>query len=670
MTSLVALVPFAFAFPSTRAPQDLLVVQSAGLDDLLVDARDAGLRAVLERLDERLAELLAEIGEDWPLSAKAMPFAAELLTRPMSLRIGADARSTDFPWFGEQRCTRASEADARASAEIAARLASDMGMELSDPDAAGARSIAGPVPARIATRGAELSLALGAPPPDPIVLRATHMPQGVTPALVVQADCGALLGALGSSSDIQPLVGFLDALGLGAATASWSLGFDEHAGVSVLALTGCVEALQQRGLVTSARLTRESLRPIPADATFACVSAVAPLGVYRWIVAVERELGGPRGSHPTEELARFTSLVIEDDLIEPLGDTWGLYASDSTGGGGLTSLVFFAQVVDAETLGASLKQIEARLNEAARAEARGYVQVRRREHAGVELATLTFPGLPVPFEPTWALAHGWFVIGCTPGATEVALDQLAGGRPDLGAEPRFIAALPGGWEGSLSLSYVDSARFVREGYGLACLAASALTNAMRSRAVEEPLVAPALPSYATLARDVRASVSTARVVDGVLVVESRSDRSWCVNGAAAAGLASTFLGGSSALAVSSTLVAFLMPRVVEAVDSAKASKSHADIVALVQACEEYYINNGGAWPDTLEVLGEPDENGNSYLRDRESLLDLWDRPYLYAPPSAREPRPRVFTLGRDGVIGGEGEDRDLDNWAIEDGEDF
>ena len=82
------------------------------------------------------------------------------------------------------------------------------------------------------------------------------------------------------------------------------------------------------------------------------------------------------------------------------------------------------------------------------------------------------------------------------------------------------------------------------------------------------------------------------------------------------------------------------------------------------ALKEYVITNGGQWPDTLEVLVTPDENGYTYLDRRTIPLDPWKNEYMYEPPASGEPRGRVYSYGKDGQPGGEGEDADIDNWSI------
>lgn len=86
------------------------------------------------------------------------------------------------------------------------------------------------------------------------------------------------------------------------------------------------------------------------------------------------------------------------------------------------------------------------------------------------------------------------------------------------------------------------------------------------------------------------------------------------------------------------------------------TRTHADIRALEIAAKDYALRNGGKWPDDLDVLVRPDVNGDRFL-DRTSLpVDPWGHAYRY------ERKPRIYSLGRDGVRGGEGKDADVDNY--------
>lgn len=86
-------------------------------------------------------------------------------------------------------------------------------------------------------------------------------------------------------------------------------------------------------------------------------------------------------------------------------------------------------------------------------------------------------------------------------------------------------------------------------------------------------------------------------------------------------------------------------------------------MAISSALDDYAINNEGHYPKGLEALVTPDENGEAYLKRRSVPLDAWSNPYLYeAPVGGRG--PVVYTLGRDGLPGGSGEDEDFSNLLL------
>ena len=94
---------------------------------------------------------------------------------------------------------------------------------------------------------------------------------------------------------------------------------------------------------------------------------------------------------------------------------------------------------------------------------------------------------------------------------------------------------------------------------------------------------------------------------------------------------------------------------------AQREKAKIDITALCQAVDTYTIENNGTYPDTLEILVTPDEHGATYLKGRTSVpLDPWKNQYQYEPPSSGRPY-RIFSFGKDGQAGGEGDEADIDN---------
>jgi general secretion pathway protein G len=116
------------------------------------------------------------------------------------------------------------------------------------------------------------------------------------------------------------------------------------------------------------------------------------------------------------------------------------------------------------------------------------------------------------------------------------------------------------------------------------------------------------------------------------------------------------------------LAAVVVRNVWPMLSSAFQSRVKTDIMAIDGALNEYAVNNGMQYPDSLDVLIQPDDNGHRLL-DRKTLpVDPWKNEYLYEPPGPGEPNPRVYTLGKDGAVGGEGDNRDIDNFMIKDNE--
>jgi general secretion pathway protein G len=109
------------------------------------------------------------------------------------------------------------------------------------------------------------------------------------------------------------------------------------------------------------------------------------------------------------------------------------------------------------------------------------------------------------------------------------------------------------------------------------------------------------------------------------------------------------------------LATLVVPNVMGKLFRANQVKAKADITVIVAALKESAINNGGTFPDSLEPLVALDKNGVSYIDNAHVPVDPWRRPYLYDPPGPGRSQPRVYSYGRDGQPGGEGEDRDIDS---------
>ena len=108
------------------------------------------------------------------------------------------------------------------------------------------------------------------------------------------------------------------------------------------------------------------------------------------------------------------------------------------------------------------------------------------------------------------------------------------------------------------------------------------------------------------------------------------------------------------------LATMVVPNVLGRLASSKQGIARSEIASIMQGIQQYYIDhNTNKLPDSLEILLEPDDNGEPYL-DNASLKDPWDNLYQYDAPSTPAYREvLVYSFGRDGVQGGEGEDADI-----------
>ncbi len=113
------------------------------------------------------------------------------------------------------------------------------------------------------------------------------------------------------------------------------------------------------------------------------------------------------------------------------------------------------------------------------------------------------------------------------------------------------------------------------------------------------------------------------------------------------------------------LATFVVNNAIPYIFKASKAKASADIASLVTAVTSFAVQNGGKFPDSLEILVTPDENGVTYLENRTTVpLDPWKNQYMYEPPSGGNATYRVFSYGADGQPGGEGDDADIDNFSI------
>ncbi|MAL96005.1 MAG: type II secretion system protein GspG [Haliea sp.] len=127
------------------------------------------------------------------------------------------------------------------------------------------------------------------------------------------------------------------------------------------------------------------------------------------------------------------------------------------------------------------------------------------------------------------------------------------------------------------------------------------------------------------------------------------------------------------LVIMGLLISVVAPTVLNRADEARVQKVYADFKAIETALKIYRLDNY-TYPTTeqgLQALVEPSGlepqprnfKTGGYLA--EVPVDPWGRPYLYLSPG-EQGEVDIYTLGADGLSGGEGQNADIGNWKAED----
>jgi len=125
------------------------------------------------------------------------------------------------------------------------------------------------------------------------------------------------------------------------------------------------------------------------------------------------------------------------------------------------------------------------------------------------------------------------------------------------------------------------------------------------------------------------------------------------------------------IAIIATLAAVVAPSIFGNVAEARKNAVKAQIKSLSLALDTYRLDNDG-YPTSEQGLAalrviptagdRPANWRGPYLR-QEIPNDPWGRPYLYLAPGIENPNSfDLYSLGKDGRVGGTGEDEDITSW--------
>lgn len=122
------------------------------------------------------------------------------------------------------------------------------------------------------------------------------------------------------------------------------------------------------------------------------------------------------------------------------------------------------------------------------------------------------------------------------------------------------------------------------------------------------------------------------------------------------------------------LALYIAPKIMGRPDEAKQVKARMDIASLETALKLYKLDNG-FYPSTeqgLDALVAKPESGRvprnwkegGYLEKGRVPGDPWGNAFVYLSPGNHGDFD-LICYGADGVPGGEGKDRDINNWEVE-----
>jgi general secretion pathway protein G len=125
------------------------------------------------------------------------------------------------------------------------------------------------------------------------------------------------------------------------------------------------------------------------------------------------------------------------------------------------------------------------------------------------------------------------------------------------------------------------------------------------------------------------------------------------------------------IAIIATLAAIVAPSLFGNIGDARRNSARSQIQILSLALDAYRLDNenfptteqGIESLRTIPITGDAPANWKGpYLRQLVPL-DPWGRAYVYVSPGVASPNSYdLYTLGKDGRPGGDGEDADITSW--------
>lgn len=119
-----------------------------------------------------------------------------------------------------------------------------------------------------------------------------------------------------------------------------------------------------------------------------------------------------------------------------------------------------------------------------------------------------------------------------------------------------------------------------------------------------------------------------------------------------------------ALAILAMIAALVGPPILRQLGGARSDTAGVQIETLSSAVDLYRLDTGNYPPNLQALVEKPaDVSGwnGPYLKKSRVPEDPWGHDYHYLQPGEHGPYD-LYSLGADNAEGGEGENRDINNW--------
>jgi hypothetical protein len=515
------------------AQDELFSFSMEPVESMLNHPKDAGLRRILELLPARIESLAMENDEDMPPGLISM--VADLMTSGKTLRVATGNADSPVPMKASFSISAANAEEASARNEYIMNLLTGAGAPLGEQMASGLFPLEAGLPmlVGIGTIGNDFVIAAGTDNALPRTIAAPTLPNGIHPDWQVSVQMDKVYEMIGNmgGEDTELISAMYSTMAAGNMVAA--SGHDAEHAYLTLIQKDIGRMTREAGGIPSSGISSADLGLIPADAQAAILTKFKLEAAIDMTMDMAEPMLAEMGiDDPFAVMAEMTGLDLRADLFPALGETVGFYMSDSTGGGTMASAVFFMELNDAagmrDFMDHTCELIAPMMEEA---QADGLTIGHNTFTAdGVEFNSMTFPGLPIPVEPTYALLDKWLVFGLSPQATRAAVWQIRSGGAGLLDNPRFAEASAALFasDSATTLQFFDAPALLSDGYTWMNLLMSAAANGLRTNGSgEEPGLL--LDSYPVLARNAKASLQISTYEGDDLVTHMVSDASMMVN---------------------------------------------------------------------------------------------------------------------------------------------